>query len=317
MKTLILILFFLWAFFLGVHSVPASAAPFFGYYHVWTEDVADVVDHTNLLWLQTANPRQDLDAMLRQHPRAAFVLEVQPLDQAMVEGQKIHSFDPIRVAAILDAVEAWLKPHRNRLYALSIVDEIETNPRSLRALQSLVEALKARPLLADAKLHVNFDNISPMYSRTPFVIPDGLDFVSITPRYGGAVWYDEMRTRAVLERVAEWNQSHGRRLGFMVIGDGWAPQAADAIHETKARELYGMALRLAKERGIDVVGQVVFAYSEPAGGVKDSPVMREVWRNIGMEFVAGRLPPPEPEPEPEPPPLPFFPVFTIPPRLSF
>lgn len=309
MKKIALVSLGLWLFFFGIHSAPAAAAPFFGYYHVWDADLADVADHTNMLWIQTANPRQHAETMLREHPKAAFILEFQALDQAHVNGQKIHSFDAGRVAAILDVVEAWLPPHKGRLYAFSIVDEIETNPPSLNALQRLIDAIKGRPLLADVKLHVNFDNISEMYTRAQFVIPERLDLISITPVYGrllNGLGGDEGRFRAVLNRAAEQNTKRlGNPLKFLVIGDGWAPQRADAVHEVKARLLYRTALREAREVGVEVVGQMVFSYSEPAGSVKDSPVMREVWRAIGKEFVAGRAPTPTPTPTPMP--VPDFP----------
>lgn len=295
----------------------AAAAPFFGYYHVWDDDLGEVADHVDMLWIQSANPRENADALLRSHPKAAFVFEFQPLGQAFVGGQKIMSFDAARVDAILDAVEAWIPPHRSRLYAFSIVDEIETNPPSLDALQRLVDAIKARPALASIPLHVNFDNISPMYTRTPFVIPDRLDLVSITPAYGQsmATGVDASRIRTVMDRVADYNARRpGQPLRWLAIGDGWAPQPADAIHEVKARALYATALRLARERGIDIAGQIVFSYSDPPGGVKDSPGLREVWRAIGRDFLSGSSNPSPCEPPPPPPPAPHppFPPFPFP-----
>lgn len=278
----------------------------FGYFHTNEAAIVATRDHTNLVSILTADPETaSLDRAAELHPSADLVLEFGALIRrfkgtAGCEYNKCLEFNANRVKAILDAVEKAILPYQNRIFALYIVDEPETNPPTLEAIDKLVDAIKARKTLASIPLWVNYDNVYSGYTGVEFRLSDGIDIVSLTPTFGLYCGYrlcETGRYTVLLNAVQRGNKSRTAPYKLMVVGDGWStsPDVSGAsslsntgmTHLYKADVLYSLASRMAGERGIEVLGELVFAYSTPGEYTIENShsSVKDKWRSIGKSFI--------------------------------
>lgn len=306
------------ALILSAISIPAYAG-LFGYYHADPAGVLATQDHTNVVYIQTANPTQPIDQIAATHPTAKMIVEFGILN-IRLRGQdgcrygKCMDFDADLAREVLDAVEQHIiKPYRSRLAALMIIDEIETNPESVIAAESLIDAIRARPAFDGIALWANFDNVWRWSTGHEFVIPRGLDWVSVTPAYGRTCFYGlcEDSKYSILSKAAK--QHVGLKLA--VVGDGWA-QSSDVdlngelsttgqAHKFKIEALW----ELAGQQGMEVVGYFPFAYSAPGPYVISTApaVIKQAWADAWRKVMAGAVLPPA-----DPPPTAPFPTWTPP-----
>jgi hypothetical protein len=267
-----------------------ASAGVFGYYHTSAEDISATWPHTNLVHVQAANPLTvTLDEAFEIHPNARLAFEFGALAVSM-RGKngcgfgKCLDYDSERTALILDAVETLVEPHHDKMFALMVADEPETNPPTLDALEALVADIEARPALAGYPLWVNLDNVLSWYTGHDFVLPTGIDIFSLTPNYGKVcgVRYCEMsRLAVVMDAIATRNRT-GESIKWMVIGDGLGLPG-------KTRGLYDLQVRMARDRGIEVLGSLAFAYRYPEDFsiLSGSDAQRASWVDLGRKIVSG------------------------------
>jgi hypothetical protein len=257
---------------------------------VHNEHIEEVKGHTNIIHIQAANPNTNFHYLLDHHPTAPFILDFGAYHMKHLNGQKIFYTDSDRVNEILNAVEDLIRPHKHRAYAFLIMDEIETNPQSIQTLNYIVHEIKQRPLLADIKLWVNFDNIYSHYTGTPLVIPHGIDLVSLTPNYGclSNLICERHRYRHLLPQVQEYNNNNpGKPLSLVVIGDSWSNHSIGINHIDKSDIYYDEVKKIADIHNISIVGQLVFAYSFPQQTVVTNWILQDKWKDIGTRFISG------------------------------
>lgn len=278
-----------------------AAEPFrFGYFHTAADGVVATRDYTNLVMILTADPETvSLDDAVVLHPSAQFVLEFGALKLSFRSStcayNKCMTFDKNRTEQILDAIEEGIQPYTGRIHSFLIVDEPETNPPTLKAIESLVDAIKARPALANIPLWINYDNVYAGYTLTPFILSNNIDIVSLTPQYGVYCWYQLCETGRykVLLNAVQQQQPLAK---LMVVGDGWAKSpdwsdgsltATGKAHLYKVQNLYSTASRMANELGISVLGEVVFSYNTPGQyTVASSPAaIRSAWKAVGRSMI--------------------------------
>lgn len=267
----------------------------FGYYHVNTEHLTEVKEHTNLVMFQTANPSQSLSEMIIIHPKASFIIEFSAYTVHFEKGQKILRTTPERVNAILDALEPMVKRYKQYIYAFSMFDEAETNSETMRTIAFIIAEIMKRPLLADIKRHGNYHNIYSHYTRTPFVIIPEMDIISLTPDYGKYCNLDlceSYRYDFFLNAIAGYNQANpGKPLSLLIIGDGWHKMATNDNHLQKSNLLYSTIKKKAEKKLISVIGQVVFSYSAPGEGVvRNNWMLADQFKEIGTEMISGITP---------------------------
>lgn len=306
------------ALILSAISIPAQAG-LFGYYHADPAGVLATRDHTNVVYIQTANPTQPIDQIAEIHPTAKMIVEFGVLT-IRLRGQdgcqygKCMDFDPGRALEVLDAVEEHIiKPYRSRLAAMMIIDEIETNPESVRAAEALIDAIRARRAFDGIALWANFDNVWRWSTGHDFTIPRGLDWVSVTPAYGRTCfyWLCEDSKYSILSKAAK--QHVGLKLA--VVGDGWAESrdvnrhdglsTTGQAHQFKIEALW----ELANAQGMEVVGYFPFAYSAPGPYVISTApaAIKQAWADAGRKVIAGAVlhppisPPADPHPTAQPP----------------
>jgi hypothetical protein len=267
--------------------LPATAG-WFGYYHTAAEDVDATWQHTNLVHVQSANPLTvSIDQAIELHPNARIAFEFSVLTRRFrgedgCQFGKCLDFDPVRSAEILDIIAAEVDRYPERFAVLMIVDEPETNPGTLAAIADLVEDIKSRPALADISRMVNLDNVMPWHTGHAFVLPAGIDIFSLTPNYGkvcGNTYCETSRLTVVMDAIAEANRA-GAAIKWLVVGDGLGLPG-------KTRGLYDLQVQMARDRGIEVVGSLAFAYRYPQdfsilSGTTD---MQEAWVEVGNRII--------------------------------
>jgi hypothetical protein len=268
--------------------LPATAG-WFGYYHTAAEDVEATWPHTNLVHVQAANPLTvSIDQAVELHPNAQIAFEFSVLNRRFrgesgCQFGKCLDFDPARSAEILDIIAAEVDRYPERFAVLMIVDEPETNPGTLTAIADLVDDIKSRPALVDIPRVVNLDNVMPWHTGHAFVLPAGIDIFSLTPNYGevcGNTYCEASRLTLVMDAIAEANRS-GASIQWLVVGDGLGLSG-------KTRGLYDIQVQMARDRGIEVVGSLAFAYRYPEDFsiLSGTPDMRAAWEELGADIIS-------------------------------
>lgn len=290
--------------------------PFFGYWHQSPAGVQATMDHTNIVFVQAANPEQPLSEIAALHPTARILFQFSALDLKFRGGNcnwnKCMEFNAERVHGILDAVEQdVIFPYRTRLAAFLIADEPETNPLTLDSLQQLVDAIRSRPAFDHIPLWVNYNNVLSTYTDEEFFLTPGVDWISITPNYG-ARWNDQspdFRYEFLLQVASRQNP----KPKFVIVGDGWSKLEGDSdfkgtltetgiFHLEKIEKQYNHVMEMANLYGISVEGVIPFSWSFPGpytlGTSHDS--VKSKWREFAMNLI-GKTDhnplPPAPAPE--------------------
>lgn len=283
-------------------SISFGGDKLFGFYHVFPDDIESVKDWTNVVHIQAANPDEPIEQILKNHPTAKFIFEFNALDISLnfqngCQYEKCHFYDRDKVQSILTAVENTIEPYKDRIAALMIADEPETNSQTMDSLNNLITDIKQREKLTHIPLWINFDNINPVFTNTSFQIPNNVDWVSLTPNYGQYCYFMlcEQGRYDIL-----FNEIHNHpNTKIMVVGDGWSNEP-DAYygsrlyqvgidHLTKIDRLYDGVKDRAIQEGVDVVGMMVFSWSFPGPyTVKYSTkVIKETWKRKSQEIIDG------------------------------
>ena len=274
---------------------------FFGYWHQSPVGVKATLDHTNVVFIQAANPEQPLNEIAALHPTAKILFQFSALDLVFRGGNcnwnKCMEFNSDRVKEILDSVEQHvITPYQSRLVAFLIADEPETNPLTLDALQQLVNAIRLRPAFDPIPIWVNYNNVLPTYTKAEFFLTPGVDWISMTPSYG-TEWNDlspDFRYDFLLQRASQQNP----KPKLVIVGDAWSELEGDSnfngsltktgkIHLDKIEKQCDYISERADFYGISVVGVVPFSWSFPGSytlGTSHESIKNK-WRELAIRIL--------------------------------
>jgi hypothetical protein len=293
--------------FLSTSVYADIVKPFFGYWHQSPAGVRATMDHTNVVFIQAANPEQPLEEIAALHPTAKILFQFTALDMTFeCDWNKCMTFNLHRVNEILNAVEQHvIKPYRNRLAAFLIADEPETNPLTTVALQQLVNAIRSRPAFDGIPLWINYDNVFPEYTNAEFSLTQGIDWISITPSYASE-WSDlapDFRYEFLLNFASKQNP----KPKFVLVGDGWSKYRKDSeidgslsetgrFHLDKIEKLYNHVIAITNSYQIPIVGVIPFSWSFPGPNTLGTSheLVKNKWREFAINFIGGTNPVPVP-----------------------
>ena len=288
---------------------------FFGYYKIkGINDLKAMQDHASVVHLLTADPSTisfaELNAFENERTmNASFKVIVEwgglTLLHRGQEGcnyNKCFRYDERRFTDNLNGViDTIVKPHGHKVLAFYICDEPETNPPTIEALNRAIVEIRKRPETSNIPLWINFDNVLPQFTGTSFVLPNGLDWASLTPAFGQACSpssCDSARYSLLLDAIAARNASSTRKISIVAIGDAWSRSSdlnssgglsdTGVNHLGKIDYLYDYVASEAGRRGITLNGMLAFAWSECCGGYSlenSHPSIKDKWRAKGKSIT--------------------------------
>jgi hypothetical protein len=271
-------------------TTPAgSGNQLFGYYKIGVKDadkkIKDMKDHANMVHITTADP---FTASLEQFRLANPVGN--PTNQKLIVEfgalllnfrgqngcpyQKCFVYDETRVNEILSIVrEKIMIPFKNEVVAIYILDEPESNPITNASIQRLIRKIREYREFDTAAILINYDNVLKSNTGFDFFLPEGVNWVSVTPNFGRYCYgLCENGKYTVLLNAAEQSnltRAANDKIKLLVIGDAWSESpdkdssgitATGNNHLQKINRLYDTASSMAGERNIQVVGMLTFAY---------------------------------------------------------
>jgi hypothetical protein len=100
--------------------------------------------------------------------------------------------------------------------------------------------------------------------------------------FGKCLDYNSERTALILDAVETLVEPHHDKMFALMIGDGLGLPG-------KTRGLYDLQIRMARDRGIEVLGSLAFAYRYPEDFsiLSGSDSQRAAWVDLGQKIVSG------------------------------